>query len=114
MNGPTTVKALGCSGQRSSQEFPPASAGVSSTHTRFAMSQAPCPLLSVVQGTGAGVGAEEEKTLGKFKEVNSDVHRRGMDRFHGIIIISLTPEPNGSVTVPRPPGTKDKCVPVKF
>ena len=94
MNGPTTVKALGCSGQRSSQELPSASAGGSSTHTRFAMSQAPCPLLSVVQGTGAGMGAEEEKRLGRFKEVDNAVHQRGMDRFHGIIITSLTPEPN--------------------
>lgn len=46
----------------------------------------------------AGVRAEEEKRLGRFKEVRRRVAWRGMDRLHGIILISLTHEPSSPLS----------------
>lgn len=76
-----TMRALGCGGQRGRQKLPSALTGISSPHVRFTVSQAPCLLLSVVQKTGAGVGAEVEKRLGRFKEVVEELPGGGWTGF---------------------------------
>ena len=76
-----TMRAVGCCGQRGRQKLPSASTGISSPHMRFTVSQAPCLLVSVVQKAGAGVGAEEEKRLGSFKEIEEEFPGGGWTGF---------------------------------
>lgn len=76
-----TMRALGCHGQRGRQKLPSASTEISSPHMRFTVSQALCLLMSVVQKAGAGVRAEEEKRLGRFKEVEEELPGGGWTGF---------------------------------
>lgn len=112
MNGPTNAKAVGCGGQ------PQPGASLSmrdQLHTqRPCWAPHTCLMLTEVQGSGLRWGSGREE-MERLKEVDKDVHGvGGMDGLNGTAIISLTCEPDGPVTGPCPPGTKEEFMPVKF